>query len=251
MNYIGISDSYDLCKDLTSTNAPYALNTNKVDSHLTKNSEWGAVAYLTHSKYGRNGQEVTINNITVYGENTVYAVTGYAGESIDTEEVVTNLTDINNNQVAGSWTTAQGQKASSTGNIYGIYDLSGGLWEWTAGYIAPETGNYQTYGGSLKGESNQYKNKYAGLSGTDETNYNETVNISRIGEAIWETSTSGAWPSTTAWNSNFSYFVFSSEPFVLRGGRWLDTSSAGVFAFCRTSGYSAYSVGFRPVLVVE
>ncbi len=251
MNYIGISDSYDLCKDLTSTNAPYALNTNKVDSHLTKNSEWGAVAYLTHSKYGRNGQEVTINNITVYGENTVYAVTGYAGESIDTEEVVTNLTDINNNQVAGSWTTAQGQKASSTGNIYGIYDLSGGLWEWTAGYIALETGNYQTYGGSLKGESNQYKSKYAGVSGTEETNYNETANKGRIGEAIWETSTSGELSSTTSWNSDYSYFVFSLGPFVLRGGSWGYASSTGVFAFTRDPGYSSYNVGFRAVLVVE
>ena len=33
----------------------YATNLN---SHMLKNSEWGAVAYLTESKYGRNGEEV-------------------------------------------------------------------------------------------------------------------------------------------------------------------------------------------------
>ena len=50
------------------------------ESHLMKNSEWGAVAYLTHSQYGRNGIEVTINNngSTYYtggGLGTVYATT--------------------------------------------------------------------------------------------------------------------------------------------------------------------------------
>src|SRR5699024_6545451 len=35
-------------------------------SHMLKNSEWGAVAYLTHSKYGRNGTKVTINDNTSY-----------------------------------------------------------------------------------------------------------------------------------------------------------------------------------------
>ena len=32
------------------------------ESHLMKNSEWGTVAYLTHSQYGRNGNEIYINN---------------------------------------------------------------------------------------------------------------------------------------------------------------------------------------------
>ena len=46
------------------TNAKsYAENLN---SHMLKNSEWGAVAYLTHSQYGRNAHEVTINNSSQY-----------------------------------------------------------------------------------------------------------------------------------------------------------------------------------------
>ena len=31
------------------------------ESHMIKNSEWGAVAYLTESKYGRNGTEISVN----------------------------------------------------------------------------------------------------------------------------------------------------------------------------------------------
>ena len=38
-----------------------AYSTN-LNSHMLKNSEWGAVAYLTESKYGRNGTEVEIND---------------------------------------------------------------------------------------------------------------------------------------------------------------------------------------------
>ena len=41
-------------------NSTYGL-TSKTDSHMLKNSEWGAVAYLSHSKYGAN-REVYINN---------------------------------------------------------------------------------------------------------------------------------------------------------------------------------------------
>ena len=40
------------------------------DSHMMKNTEWGAVAYLSHSKYGIN-TEVRINNNSSY-------LTGYA-----------------------------------------------------------------------------------------------------------------------------------------------------------------------------
>ena len=29
-----------------------------VDTHMIKNSEWDAIAYLTHSKYGLNGRTV-------------------------------------------------------------------------------------------------------------------------------------------------------------------------------------------------
>ena len=44
------------------------------ESHLMKNSEWGAVAYLTQSQYGRNGNEIDINNSSSY-------ITGNGGGS--------------------------------------------------------------------------------------------------------------------------------------------------------------------------
>lgn len=78
-----------------------------LESHLIKNSEWGAVAYLTHSKYGRNGTEVEIND---NGEIC------YTGGTQD-------LSTIYDSAVNGK------AKQSSTGNATGIYDLSGNATE--------------------------------------------------------------------------------------------------------------------------
>jgi len=79
------------------------------DTHMMKNVEWGSVSYLTESKYGRNGTEITINNSESY-------FTGRAGESVSDIEYSANGTY--------QYNTPKGVLASTTGNIYGIYDMS-------------------------------------------------------------------------------------------------------------------------------
>lgn len=112
MNYIGISDAYNLAKNLTAKNNPYGLN--NVNSHLTKNSEWGAVVYLAHSKYGRNGEEIRINNVSVNGENTIFAVTGYGAStenaSEDTVRRLDTLTIEATEKGAGDWIDTRNTK---------------------------------------------------------------------------------------------------------------------------------------------
>ncbi len=44
----------------------------------------------------------------------------------------------------------EGQSASNTGTIYGIYDLSGGTWERTAAIINNDNENLNKFGQSLK-----------------------------------------------------------------------------------------------------
>ena len=247
MNYISIGDSFSLVQDMTSQGNPYGLR--NMDSHMPKNSEWGAVAYLTQSKYGRNGTEVTINNVSLNEVNYVDAVTGFGASSVSAGTQVTSWDKIEKGTQAGSWTTYQGQLASTTGNIYGIYDLSGGVWERTAGFISVTTGNYATFGGALKGESDKYRSKYAGSSATDTENYSANPNPSRVGEAIWETSISGT--GSNSWNNDYSIFSYSGRPFFVRGGSWGDGTSIGLFAFNRTVGYGTCHCGFRAVLIAE
>ena len=59
MNYIDHNDAFNISKSLAGKNNIYGLNVNNVDSYLMKNSEWGAIAYLSHqSKYGLNGTNI-------------------------------------------------------------------------------------------------------------------------------------------------------------------------------------------------
>ena len=48
----------------------YNYNRNR-DSHLMKNTEWGAVAYLAYSKFGRNGRTITTNYKSVYPYDSI------------------------------------------------------------------------------------------------------------------------------------------------------------------------------------
>ena len=252
MNYIGIADAYKLCRSLQNATTVYGLT--NIDTHMTKNSEWGAVAYLAYSKYGRSVAEVVLNNVSLNNSTeTVYAVTGYAAESAtgDNSKMVTTTWDeIKNGRQQGSWLTTQGQTASTTGNIYGIYDMSGGTLEWTSAYIATE-GNYETYGGDLIGDSSKYKTKYeyAGTGEAPTANYEMIENLNRIGDAVAETSTSGS--GTSAWNNDSSNFPSVGVPFFERGGGWGNTSDSGTFNFTGNHGYCNYFVGFRAVLVAE
>ena len=106
---IAISNIYDVCKNYNST----------LNSHMMKNDEWGAVAYLSKSKYGKQNEEVWINNSSSY-------ITGSAGNIASA---------VSNAGTTNDYTSTQGVKASTTGTVYGVYDMSGGAWEYVAAYV--------------------------------------------------------------------------------------------------------------------
>ena len=276
MNYINVNDAYNISRTLTESGNIYGLSNSTTDSHLMKNSEWGAVAYLAQSKYGNNNNEPYINNITLNsgstkrtetagktGVNSVYAVTGVttgttnAGASTKTLDNLTTTGNTANNGTY-TWDQIEGQKSSSTLNMYGVFDLSGGVWERTAGYVANGYDQLRAYGSSLtdsgkRTESTKYVTVYphdTAETSTDidtksRANYN--VNKYIFGDAIRETSTSGT--GATSWKGDYSYFPALGSPFSVRGGFLWNGSSAGLFYFSRDSGSSYYYNGFRPVLV--
>ncbi|MFR0823040.1 MAG: hypothetical protein ACLU84_06230 [Clostridia bacterium] len=150
MNYINHNDAFNIAKAMTENGNIYGLTEN-TDSHLMKNSEWGAVAYLSQSQYGLNGTDIAINNINLNsggtkrtnaagksGVDSVYAVTGCTTGSTNEGEKVTTIEEINgttgniaNNSVY-TWEQLNGCRTSSSGTIYGVYDFSGGTWERTS-----------------------------------------------------------------------------------------------------------------------
>ena len=217
---ITISNIYDVCKNYNST----------LNSHMMKNDEWGAVAYLSKSKYGKQNEEVWINNSSSY-------ITGSAGNSASAS---------GNTGTTNDYTSTQGVKASTTGTVYGVYDMSGGAWEYVAAYVNNGNGNLTNYGSSLVNGDAKTKNVYSKASSDSyENNYN--ANSSKYGDAVYETSTNGS--GSTSWYGDYSYFPYTSDPFFIRGGGYNNGTHAGVFFFSYYNGVSHGYYSFRPVLV--
>lgn len=198
-------------------------------SHMMKNSEWGAVAYLTESKYGRNTTAVTRNDAGYY--------TGGAS-------------------TAGAYKDNILQ--STTGNVYGIYDTVGGAYEYVASYIAnnQRRSGYQfasnagtSSSKNDKTESTKYATVYNYNSTSDSDQNNYDLNLNKVfGDGTTETSTSGA--GSSSWHSAGIRFVGTSWPFFKRGG-YCNSSDAGSFCIDYSDGDSFYGYGFRPVCVVK
>ena len=201
------------------------------DSHLMKNSEWGAVAYLSYSSYGVNGRNITTNTSSQY----------ITGGTTSEESIYIS----NGNQ-------------STTGNETGIYDLVGGAWEYISAYIDNGYVGLSQNGGESEEDiygsrNSKYKLVYPHDSG-DLGNFYDRIHsinnyslISRYrGDALYETSNSGY--GSDAWNTNTAYFMQSDIPYLIRGGDYNSTVGAGIFSFNGFSGASNSGESFRIVL---
>ena len=270
MNYTNHNDAFNISRALTESGNIYGLSSATTDSHLMKNSEWGAVAYLAQSKYGLNGTNIYINNANLRNsQQSAYAITGCAGETEDAAEVGVKIDTTTKKPVTTDsskkiyvWTQKSGTKASTTGTIYGIYDMSGGTWERTAGLVNNGNENLTKYGQSLmnalnNGKSSKYVTVYPHDSSVDKTGANiDTAsaanwkaNTKIYGDGIRETSTAGT--GKTSWNTDYSCFPAVYSPFSVRGGCLWDGEGAGLFCFYRSNGVSNFNTGFRSVLVAQ
>ena len=203
---ISVNDIYTNC-----------LNYNKtLNSHMMKNDEWGAVAYLSKSKYGKNA-EVTIN------DNSSYYTGGGSGNAY-----VTNV------------------KQSTTGTVHGVYDMSGGSEEYVAAFLNNGNNALTNNGSSLVNGDAKTRNVYS-KGDTDNQSNNYSANSEKYGDAVYETSTSGS--GSKSWYGDSSYFSNTSGPFFRRGGSYSNGVTAGVFRFYSANGGSNSYYSFRPVLV--
>ena len=249
MNYININDANNISRALTEEGNIYGLS-NDTDSHLMKNSEWGACTYLARSiKYGIGNKEISVNskNLNNGGVSTTkaqgnkkasaYAVTGY---------------NSNNNE----WNDYLGDDLSSstTGNIYGIYDMSGGTWNRTASYINNGNSNLQENGASVaigKDKSTKYATVYPhsdiGQNNNEKSKSNYKLNDKIYGDSVRETSTEGI--GVTSWNNDLSEYPRNDYPLFYRGGTYFGKDNVGLSAFSRNIGIARFDGGFCVVLI--
>ena len=215
------------------------------ETHMMKNMEWGAVAYLSHSKYGIN-KEVGINSQYTYTTGC-----GPQGDGSTTSGATCN-----------SYTTTLGQSASTTGNVYGVYDMSGGSWEYMMGNMVYSNGQqmsgYQTgdasnsaftgilydggttFTGTYAFPSKRYYDKYS--YGTVNTQYTR----GKLGDATKEMAPTKSYGGN--WYGDYADFVNSGNPWVLRGGHYANGAYTGTFGFYLNSGNASAGNSARTVI---
>ncbi len=262
----------------------------ELESHLMKNTEWGAVAYLTQSKYGRctekdgtsTCEEVKINNNSNY-------ITGYSakndptcGRSCYNE---TDSTELNKDGEKGySYYNFKSQASSTTGNYYGIYDMSGGAWEYVMGVMQGADNNALPSSGRDK----EHNSGFNGLYTYCEENGNNASNAIECGIDIAKNDGYN-WPSSKYYdlydyisseqdyqrgilgdatkemgpfysidysvleyignyNADYAGFVWPNASWFLRGGSSAWGADDGIFSMYHQSGETNSDISFRIIL---
>ena len=277
--YIQVGNCFKASLKMQVSGNPYGIS--GADSHLMKNSEWGAVAYFAASQYGKTP---TINSLYEY-DNSSNVYHEYAGG----KDYKTNVSQ------------------STTGNVTGIYDLNGGAWEYVAAYydngnsILSSQGLESFSNNKLKSEYAKYWDKYEvgndektiygpdnsklwDLDNSDTSKITATNEIRKritterynlmksiMGDAMYEvintysyygkksngdrdwlidTTATGAQYGKCYYNSDYALIGNCALPFLVRGGSWWYGSYAGVFYSSGDYGHANDDFGFRPVLAV-
>ena len=230
---ITVNNIFTVCRNLTEIGNSLE-NTSNLNSHMMKNTEWGACAYLSRSVYGKNGE--VWNNPYYNNDTNCSPITGLCGNDKDNK-----TTDINQTH---KYNSTKGINASISGNVYGIYDMAGGAWEYVAGIYTAGLSN-DNRSKLWDNNNSKYVDQYTKNTGEQSNYYGNT---DKYGDAVYETSSSG-YGDTGSWDSNYSDFPNSSNPVFDRGGRAYNGSIAGVFAFGYYTGDANTDNSFRPVVI--
>ena len=262
---------------------------NTATSHMLKNSEWGAITYLAHSAYGAGintsiAYDTNVQRNSAYpnssadadGTSSRYSITGCGPASANetsSRNTYSDGTPLNADTIesstACSTTNAErsyngnlGVLASTTNNTYGIYDTSGGAYEYMA---SSYTTTNQSYSDSyfttrantpyvdLYKTSNGFGTKPSWSSGSSAWYYNydvctfETCGGSSTFETNTQQSVSGYYQS---WGGSHSNFVDSSGPWFGRGGGSGNGDASPVYTNS-DGGYSGAGSGFRSALLAQ
>ena len=228
-----VSNFFYASRSMEQPNNSFGFVSSEVDTHMSKNNEWGAVAYLTQSIYGRCTSSTTCTEIGINNNNNL--ITGY-GAPAGSNTTITN----------GAYNTTLGKDASTTGTIYGIYDMAGGSEEYVMGVLADSNGKPRS-GWISEGNSGftgtlDDGTTYTGIAFPDSKYYNLYKGTSYTGHALTE---------TQGWYSDAARFVNTSSVWFSRGGDFHDSAYAGVFRIGSLNGSSSNTHSSRFVITNE
>jgi len=207
-------------------NAATTYGISNADSHMIKNMEWGAAAYLKQSKYGLG------NTIMKTNSNSSCYTGGGTGDAYKTNVM-----------------------QSTTGNVYGVYDMSGGCFEYVMGFELNSNNQFNTAKSSFTTEPNfKYYDKYK-YESVDYPQGALTFSRGKLGDATKETLKKYG-VREGGWNGEIATFPYRSNLTFIRGGCYEDASNgvnikAGIFYFTYTPVYAMDLHTTRAVLTAQ
>jgi prepilin-type N-terminal cleavage/methylation domain-containing protein len=263
-----VSSFFTAIRNMEANGNAYSFSSDEVDTHMMKNDEWGAVAYLSMSAYGLNSEIYKNNSSSFYtgrsggnvggsqikpdGTNE-YISTGfytYDGKCATTTTTVAGI-DANCTTIGNTLSdTSLSFNANTSGTIYGVYDMSGGTAEYLMGNYLNYSGYSATYnsgfngpygqGGSLTTGESFPENKYFNLytTSTKTTACNGGI---CYGQALSETS---------GWYNDYGNMINANNPWLVRGGGNSTTTWAGIFASFLDYGHATSLIGSRLVVTL-
>jgi len=244
------ANMFTVCENIKKTGGVIGNNSNEIDIHMMKNMEWGAVAILSQSKYGVYNPQST-NGGQVWNNSNKSYKTGQAGSSKDASSESTT----------SPYNSGNGPKASTTGTVYGVYDMAGGSYEYVMGLMEPSSnkgepavGYNSTYNTGFTGKlyngtaytgvrtlpSKKYYDLYS--YGTSNNEYTR----GKIGDLTVELKPT----KNVTWNGDSAAFVGSYYPVFIRSRSYSSTTLAGVFCFTmHSTALDEEVISFRVVLL--
>ena len=221
-----ISTQFTTSQKFGTTTYLTSTGVSKVDAHMMKNIEWGAVAYLKQSKYGLGTTDIGLNNYS----SSPY-LTGCGSTSGSAYSTTCN-----------AYNTTNGMLASTTGNITGVYDMSAFMGTYVMGVMKTSGGTALNYSDSgFTTSTLPFNSKYVdqyeyGTTYNDQTAYNRRI----LGDATGE---------VNGWYGDIADFVYSGYPWFARGYVGSGNPAyAGVFTFRSYAGGPGPRLVFRSVL---
>ncbi|MBQ8472018.1 MAG: hypothetical protein IJ501_00790 [Bacilli bacterium] len=209
-----------------------------LNSHMMKNIEWAAVAYLSQSVYGKFGNlNYSDVNKEIYVNNDTELYTGRSSGSpsyVDSDDKSYSYDYGIENGIFVS--EENGIGASTTGNITGIYDMNGGAFEYMMGYL--------TTASSTFGATSIYD--YADFTSAPESKYYDNYTSTAYSTACSGSTCYGhAFGETAGWYNDTASFLTKTDPWVMRSGAFDNDASGGIFYYSGTLGYSGSYATFR------
>ncbi len=253
---LGVKDPANTYGD--QANVAITQNSHHLDtfsSRMPTNSDWGAIAYLSASRYGAGHDGVQINKqwkVHYLDGHNRYGTTGCGPSASGDKDTTYDDGGTLGTQSACSTSNLQrayngsiGQLASTTNNPTGIYDLAGGGWEYvSAAYTTDNTSGQTTKYFTANTPHSPYANLYYN---TSKYSFNSCTYESCGGQATYETNNGQGYGSTNQWHGQYAYLASPDYLWVLRGG-FASWSSGGVFDAFANDGTAYYDGSLRVVL---